>query len=318
MKHILKNIFANISRVISKTRIKHKKIRKRYRNEIVAYRMLAIPLILWGIFFVFALFRVLYLSFTDWNIFRDPSFVGLDNYIRIFTKDFKLWQAFNNTLIWTVCTVIVHNLIGLGTAYMITCVSKGEKFFRAALFWPILVSQVVGATMIEWVFDSSPYGLLNTIIGYFGLESVPWLADPDIALISLMLHPLFLAFGIRMLIYLAGLKQIPKSFYEAARIDGATNWMIFKKVTMPLLKPIIFLNIVYTSIESFRIFSPMQIVTSGGPLNSTMSVVLRVYLDGFVENKMGYASAIAFAFFGVILIVTIIQFRFEGEAVTYE
>ncbi|QUH27869.1 carbohydrate ABC transporter permease [Vallitalea guaymasensis] len=306
------------SKAVKENKKSYKRIRVKYKNEIIAYRMLAIPLILWGIFFLFALFRVIYLSFTDWNIFKAPDFVGLDNYIRIFTNDGGLWKAFNNTFIWTIFTVIGHNLIGLGTAYMITCISKGEKFFRAALFWPILVSQVVGATMIEWIFDPSPYGFLNTILGHFGIKSVAWLSDPDMALISLMLYPLFLGFGIRMLIYLAGLKQIPKTFYEAAKIDGASNWTIFKKVTIPLLKPIILLNIVYTTIESFKVIGPMQLVTKGGPIGSTMSVVLRIYQDGFVENKMGYASSIAVMFFIFILIVTIIQFRFEGEKVTYE
>lgn len=311
------NLQENIEMPISIPKTK-KKFRVKYKNEIIAYRMLAIPMIIWGIFFLFALGRVIYLSFTDWNIFTEAEFIGLNNYIKIFTKDDVILKAFSNTLIWSVITVIGHNLIGLATAYMITSIPKGEKFFRAALFWPILVSQVVGATMIKWIFDSSPYGLLNTVIGFFGFKSVAWLSDPHITLYSLMFYPLFLGFGIRMLIYLAGLKQIPKSFYEAARMDGATNWIVFKDVTIPLLKPIIVLNVVYTTLETLKIIGPMQLVTDGGPLNSTMSVVLKVFSDGFVENKMGYASATACVFFVVVLIITLVQFKFEGETVTYE
>lgn len=290
----------------------------KHRNEIVAYRMLAIPLILWGIFFLFAFCRVVYLSFTDWNIFNEPNFIGLDNYIRIFTKDDVIFKAFFNTLIWTVLTVVGHNLIGLLTAYMITRVKIGQKFFRAALFWPILVSHVVGSFMIEWIFDSSPYGFLNTVLATFGFESVAWLSDPKIALYSLMAYPLFLQFGKVMLIYLAGLTQIPSAYQEAAQIDGASDWTIFRKVTIPLLKPIIILNVVYTMIESFKIMAPMQLVTGGGPLNSTMSVVLKIYQDGFVEYKMGYASSVAVVFFLIILAITLMQFKFKGEDVTYE
>ncbi len=290
----------------------------KHRNEIIAYRMLAIPLILWGIFFLFAFCRVVYLSFTDWNIFNEPNFIGFDNYIRIFTKDDVIFKAFFNTLIWTVLTVIGHNLIGLATAYMITKVRIGQKFFRAALFWPIMVSQVVGATMIEWIFDSSPNGLLNTLIGKLGFGSVAWLSDPDIALYALMVYPLFMQFGKVMLIYIAGLTQIPASYKEAAELDGATNWETFKWVTIPLLKPIIILNVVYTMIESFKIMGPMQLVTNGGPLNSTMSVVLKIYQDGFVEYKMGYASSVAIVFFLIILAITMMQFKFKGEDVSYE
>lgn len=294
-----------------------KKFKMKYRNEIVAYTLLAYPLFHWSVFFLIALGRSLYISLTDWNLMRDPRFIGLDNYINILT-DSDTITIFINTVIWTLVMTVGHNLLGLLMAYILNEIPKGEKLFRALLYWPVLVSLVVGAQMIEFIFDPSPFGMLNSVIVSLGFEAKTWFQDPKLALLSLMLFPMATGFGMKMLIYQAGMKGIPKSLYEAGKIDGATNVQNFFHITLPLLSPVIFLNLVLSVINGFRVLGPMQLVTNGGPLNATETVVLTIYKEGFVYNDMGFASAMAFILFAVILMLTIIQFKLKKDEVSYE
>lgn len=294
-----------------------KKFRIKYRNEIVAYTLLAYPLLHWSVFFLIALGRSLYISLTDWNLMRDPRFVGLENYIKILT-DSDTITIFINTIIWTLVMTVGHNLLGLLMAYILNEIPRGEKLFRALLYWPVLVSLVVGAEMIKYIFDPSPFGMLNSVIVSLGFEAQTWFQDPKLALISLMMFPMATGFGMKMLIYQAGMKGIPKTLYEAGKIDGANSIQNFFNITLPLLSPVIFLNLVLSVINGFRVLGPMQLVTNGGPLNATETVVLTIYKEGFVYNDMGFASAMAFILFAVILLLTIIQFKLKKDEVSYE
>lgn len=298
--------------------LRRKSFSVRYKNEITAYQLLGIPLIHWGIFFIFALFRALYISFTDWTLLQSPSFVGFKNYIGVLFHDEVFKIAIKNTVIWTIVMTIGQNLFGFVVAYMLINIPKGEKFFTAALFWPTLVSAVIGADIQMYIFNPSPFGLMNTILGYFGIGPLAWFNDPKLSFITLMIYPFFLGFGVKMLIFLAGLKQIPKSFYEAAMLDGASSFNLLRYITLPLLKPIIFLNVILSTIDGFKILAPMQLITQGGPMYSTMSVVLELYNEGFEKYNMGYASAIAFILFSIILIVTLFQLKMQGEEIGYE
>ncbi len=172
--------------------------------------------------------------------------------------------------------------------------------------------------MIKYIFNPSPFGFMNSILIKIGLEPMAWYQNPKMALISLIIFPMITGFGIKMLIYQAGLKGIPKTVYEAARLDGASPWQQFTKISFPLLKPVVTLNFVMSTIEGFRILAPMQLVTNGGPIKSTETVVLSIYKHGFVKNNMGYASALAFVLFGIILLITIIQLKLQGEDISYE
>lgn len=288
-----------------------------HSSEFTAYKLLGIPLILWCIFFVFALFRAFSISLTDWNLLREASFIGFKNYKDIL-MDSETLDIFKNTIIWTFFIAIGHNVIGLFMAYMLVDIPKGEKVFRALLYWPVLVSLIVGAEMIKYIFNPSPFGFMNSILIKIGLEPLAWYQDPKMALISLIIFPMITGFGIKMLIYQAGLKGIPKTVYEAARLDGASPWQQFTKISFPLLKPVVTLNFVMSTIEGFRILAPMQLVTNGGPIKSTETVVLSIYKHGFVKNNMGYASALAFVLFGIILLITIIQLKLQGEDISYE
>ncbi len=293
------------------------KLRVKYSKEITAYKLLGIPLALWAIFFVFALFRAFFISLTDWNLLREASFVGLDNYIEILS-DKETLQVFINTITWTLFIAVGQNVIGLFMAYMLNEIPRGEAFFRTTLYWPVLVSLVVGAEMIKYIFNPSPFGLMNSLLIKLGMEPMAWYQDPQMALISLAIFPMFTGFGIKMIIYLAGIKGIPYSIYEAAEIDGAKAYQQFARITLPLIKPIVILNFVMSTIEGFRVLAPMQLVTNGGPINSTETVVLSIYKQGFIKNNMGYASALAFILFAIILVISAVQLRLQGEDTSYE
>ncbi len=293
------------------------RFRDKHNRELTAYKLLGIPLTLWFIFFVFALFRAFFISLTDWNLLSQASFIGLDNYKEILSNRETI-NIFKNTIIWTLFIAIGHNVLGLFTAYMLNDIPKGESVFRTLLYWPVLVSLVVGAEMIKYIFNPSPFGLMNSILIKIGMEPMAWYQSPRMALISLIIFPMLTGFGIKMIIYQAGFKGIPKSIYEAAKLDGASEWQQFTRITLPLIKPVIILNFVMSTIEGFRVLAPMQLVTNGGPISSTETVVLSIYKHGFVKNNMGYASALAFILFGIILLIAAIQLKLQGEDISYE
>ena len=293
------------------------RFRDKHNRELTAYKLLGIPLTLWFIFFVFALFRAFFISLTDWNLLSQASFIGLDNYKEILSNRETI-NIFKNTIIWTLFIAIGHNVLGLFTAYMLNEIPKGESVFRTLLYWPVLVSLVVGAEMIKYIFNPSPFGLMNSILIKIGMEPMAWYQSPRMALISLIIFPMLTGFGIKMIIYQAGFKGIPKSIYEAAKLDGASEWQQFTKITLPLIKPVIILNFVMSTIEGFRVLAPMQLVTNGGPISSTETVVLSIYKHGFIKNNMGYASALAFILFGIILLIAAIQLKLQGEDISYE
>lgn len=293
------------------------RFRDKHNRELTAYKLLGIPLTLWFIFFVFALFRAFFISLTDWNLLSQASFIGLDNYKEILSNRETI-NIFKNTIIWTLFIAIGHNVLGLFTAYMLNEIPKGESVFRTLLYWPVLVSLVVGAEMIKYIFNPSPFGLMNSILIKIGMEPMAWYQSPRMALISLIIFPMLTGFGIKMIIYQAGFKGIPKSIYEAAKLDGASEWQQFTRITLPLIKPVIILNFVMSTIEGFRVLAPMQLVTNGGPISSTETVVLSIYKHGFVKNNMGYASALAFILFGIILLIAAIQLKLQGEDISYE
>lgn len=293
------------------------RFRDKHNRELTAYKLLGIPLTLWFIFFVFALFRAFFISLTDWNLLSQASFIGLDNYKEILSNRETI-NIFKNTIIWTLFIAIGHNVLGLFTAYMLNEIPKGESVFRTLLYWPVLVSLVVGAEMIKYIFNPSPFGLMNSILIKIGMEPMAWYQSPRMALISLIIFPMLTGFGIKMIIYQAGFKGIPKSIYEAAKLDGASEWQQFTRITLPLIKPVIILNFVMSTIEGFRVLAPMQLVTNGGPISSTETVVLSIYKHGFVKNNMGYASSLAFILFGIILLIAAIQLKLQGEDISYE
>ncbi|QWB95495.1 sugar ABC transporter permease [Mycoplasmatota bacterium] len=297
----------------------------KYKKEIKAYSLIALPLIWWGIFFVFAFFRSFYFSLTDLRFSIDQiSKFSFDNYARILNPnheffDVTFWKSLKTTMIWTVVMMLGNNVMGLALAFLLTRLKKGAKFFLGLLFWPTLVSAVVGADLMKMIFNSSESGLMNKLLSLFNISAISWFDDTQFALIGLMITPFLLGFTVKLLIYYASMLSIPKSYYEAAELETKNGFKVFRIITLPLIKNALVLNLVLSLIEGFKVLGPMQLVTGGGPDNSTLSTVLYIYQLGFERSRMGQASAYAFILFAIILILTLVQLKLSGkEADTHE
>ena len=298
-----------------------KPFRVKYKAEITAYGILALPLIWWGIFFLYAFFKAFVLSFTDWSLASELNFLGLQNYIDVF-HDSIVMEAFVNTFLWTAVLLVGVNGFGLLVAFLIRKMKSNfmQKFVLACMFWPTLVSATASAEIQKFVLGENESGLINFILLHLHVidEPLAWLSNPDIALWGLMIMPFFLGFGIKMIIYYTGMKNIPGNYYEAACLESDNEWQIFWRITFPLLRPVLLFNLVLSVIEGLKVIAPMQLITNGGPLNATNSVILALYDYGITQVQMGYASAIAFLLFIVIMVLTVLQLRLDKEKISYE
>ena len=292
------------------------------KRDIKAYGMLSFPMVWWGIFFLYAFMRAIYFSFTDLRFSVDKiSTFNLDNYIRLF-HDETFGKAIGNTAIWTVVMTIFNNVLGLLFAWLIFRMKKGRKLFLALLFWPTLVSAVVGAQVTKLLFNPSDSGVINSIIIACGGNPIGWYNDPKIALVTLMIVPSLLGFSTQMMIYYVALMGVPKSYAEAARLETNSQWTILGKVYLPLIRNAITYNMILSLIGNLKVIGPMQLVSEsgkGGPLDSTMTIMLYLYNKGIVGYEMGYACAIGVITLLIILILSGIQLKLTGiKAVDYE
>ncbi|RKD32774.1 sugar ABC transporter permease [Thermohalobacter berrensis] len=250
-------------------------------------------------------------SFLDGSIL-DAEWVGFSNYIRAF-KDPVFRKALLNTTIYAIGVVPTQLVIALALALVVNSKIKGKTFFRTAYYIPTITSTVAVAIMFMFLFKSD--GVLNKFLGLFGVNPYTWYDNIYLALPLIMLMAIWSSIGLYMIIFLAGLQDIPDSLYEAASIDGASKWQQLIYITIPMLKPTIFFNLVVSLIGAYQIFDQAYVISdgNGGPLNSTMTVVLYLYKMGFDEFDMGYACAIGFILFVIIFILTLIQKKFFGE-----
>ena len=264
-------------------------------------------LVFLGFFLLPALWSAL-LSLTDWKIVGTPHFVGMKNYLRLFT-DPLFHTAVKNTVVYTAIIVPVMALVGLGLALLLNQPLRGRVVTRTAVFasYVVMVS-VVGITW-RWILDPTGAGIVNYYLGALGLGPLPWLAAPETAMLSIIIATLWWTAGYNMILYLAGLQDIPVAVREAARIDGANAWQEFRHVTLPMLKPVTFFVVVMSIAKSFQVFGQVYVMTQGGPSNSTLTIVNYLYVVGFTWFEMGYAAAIAYALFALLLVITMIQFR---------
>ena len=257
----------------------------------------------------------LYLSVHQWNVISAAKpFVGLDNFRELF-GDRLFWKAFVNTALYT-----LHVPIGMALALLIAVLLnqdiRGVNLWRALFFLPSISSLVAVAMVWQWIYHPE-FGLANYTLRLLGLSKMGWLTNPSTSLISVMIVNVWIGIGYQMVIFLAGLKSIPSAFYESARIDGANAWQRFRHVTLPLLRPTTFFVLVTSVIGSFQVFTLIFVMTEGGPLHSTDVVVFHIYQNAYDFLKMGYASAMAWLLFLVILTITWVQFRFLGKKVSY-
>jgi multiple sugar transport system permease protein len=279
------------------------------------YLFIAPALILLFLFSLLPIVIALVISFTDMDLagladYSNIRFVGFDNYADIL-RDASFVKAIGNTLFYVVFGVPFVILFSLSVALLINF-GKSRVFdiFRAAFYMPSVTNVVAVAVVWSYLYNPS-LGLFNTILNAVGLPGVRWLQDPVIAKISLIILALWRAIGLNMLIFLAAIKGIPKTYYEAAQLDGAGTWKQIRFITVPLLKFAIFFVTVTTLIGWLQFFEEPFVMTDGGPLEGTMSVALFVYKNGFQFSEFGYAAAGSFILFFAIIVLTLLQFKLQ-------
>ena len=260
----------------------------------------------------------LYLSFTDYNLLQAPHMVGLDNYVRIFTDDDKFVSSMKVTLFYVVCSVPLKLAFALGVALLLNRGIKGLPVYRAIFYLPSLLgSSVAIAVLWRQLFDSD--GVVNSLLAHFGIQGPSWISNPNYSLYTLIVLAVW-QFGSPMIIFLAGLRQIPVDMYEAASLDGASKARMFFKITLPLLTPVIFFNAVVQTIDAFKAFTPAYVISSGtgGPINSTLFYTLYLYQEGFGYFRMGYAAALAWILVVIIALFTAFSFLSARYWVHYD
>src|SRR5215217_1386280 len=291
---------------------------RQMRKQWSAYLFLAPTMILFGIFTVAAVIYAFYLSFHEWNILEPAKpFVGLDNYSRLL-GDEKFGGAIVNTLYYTAASVPLTMGLGLLIALLLNNQIRARGFFRTLFYLPVVTPLVIAAIIWKWVYNGD-FGLLNYYLIQLGIihEPMLWLSDPNLAMPSVIITSVWKSVGFSMVVYLAGLQSIPEDYYDAAKVDGADGWQRLKDITVPLLSSTTLFLVVISVLGSFQVFTQIFVMTNGGPLGRTRTIVWYIYTTAFKDFNMGYAAAMAFALFAMMLVFTVFQFRFLRREVEY-
>lgn len=296
---------------------RHGSQRKRRLAELLtAGAFLSPTLLIFLAFVLFPVFFSFYLSFHKWNMFSaSAEAVGADNYLAILANP-EFWMVLKNTAVYTLGTVPLNMLLALGVATILNRKIAGRRLLRTAFFAPVVMSSVAAAVIWRWVYEPN-FGLLNYVLGVFGVPSVNWLNDPTAAMSALIVMGVWKTFGVNMVLFAAGLQGIPEHYYEAAKIDGAGRWGQFWNITIPLLSPTTFFILVMSVIGSFQVFDTVYVLTSGGPLGSTKVLVFYLYEHAFKYFEMGYASAVAYLLFVLIFVLTLAQVKYLRGTIHY-
>ncbi|MBN1888668.1 MAG: sugar ABC transporter permease [Thermoflexales bacterium] len=270
-------------------------------------------------FFAFTLVPILaslYLAFTDYDILTAPTWAGWANFRRMFFADPRFWKAVRATFFFVTIAVPLRLLCAMAVAMLLNTWRKGVSVYRAIYYAPSVVGGSV-AVAVMWRQIFGREGIVNALTALFGIQPVTWLGNPETAIWTLIILAVW-QFGSPMLIFLAGLRQIPTELYEAAEIDGAGAWGKFIEITLPMLSPVILFNLVMQTISGFMVFTQAFIVTSGGPLDSTLFYALYLYTRAFSDFQMGYASAMAWLLLLVVAFFTALVFKSSSAWVFYE
>lgn len=268
------------------------------------------------IFQLYPFIASFYYSLTDYNMVNAPKFIGLDNYKQIFMNDPGFTQALKVTSIYVVLAVPVKLAFALFVAIVLSAKLRAINLFRTIYYLPSILGGSVAISVL-WRFLFMKEGVVNSLLANVGIPSIDWLGNPDIALYTLGLLSVW-QFGSSMVLFLAGIQQIPSDLYEAGSIDGASKTRMFFKITVPLLTPIVLFNLVMQMVNAFQEFTGAFVITSGGPMKSTYLYALKLYEEAFTFFKMGYASALSWVLFAIIMVVTGIIFKTSNRWVYYE
>jgi ABC-type sugar transport system permease subunit len=307
----------SISSILARFKARHlDTITPRQRKEYLTFLAFVAPnFVLFGIFTFWPFVYSFVLSLTKWNMLAPAKFTGLQNYERMWNDD-VFWQVLKNTIFLAGGVVVVKLALALGLALLLNQRLAGRTIYRAIIFSPTFTTSVAVAMVWTWIFDPF-YGILRVPLQWLGLSSPAWLSDVNWTIPALIIVSIWSGIGYDMVIFLAGLQSVPRVFYEAAKVDGASNWQVFRKITFPLLSPTTFFLTITSVINLFKTFDIVSVMTGGGPLNSSNVYIHYVYQNAFKWFKMGYASALAVVFFVIIMLITLIQFRISRRWVHY-
>ncbi len=286
------------------------------RREAITGYIFASPWIIGFVLFTaYPIVASIIYSFMDYNILETPRWIGIKNYIDLI-NDRTFWLSLGNTCYYVIFNVPLNMIIGLSIALLLSMDIKGIAVYRTLYYMPSIVPLVASSVLWSWIFNPN-FGILTHTVRLLGLTPPAWLSDPKWAKPSLIIMSLWGAGG-GMIIYLAGLKNIPRTYYEAAELDGASVWRKFIHVTLPMLSPTLFFQLIMGLIGSFQVFTQAFVMTGGGPNESTLFYVLYLYRNAFQFWKMGYASAMAWVLFVIIMFLTWLNFVISKYWVFYD
>lgn len=265
---------------------------------------------------LFPMGQALYMSLTDWPLLGDHQFIGLENYRNIAT-DPMFWKIFGNTVYFTVGLVPLNIVLALLLALLLSKSMKGIGLFRTAIFVPVMTSLIVWSIVWKYMFATDS-GLINQLLLLLDIKGPAWLYDEKLAMPAVIVTSVLKNVGLNMVLFIAAIQQVPRSLYEAAMLDGAGKSKSFINVTLPMITPTVFLTVVMTVIGSLKVFGQIYVMTQGGPSNSTKVLVYYIWEKAFKLFQMGYASALAFVLFFVVLILTLLQWQLRKRWVFNE
>ena len=278
---------------------------------IQAWIFLAIPILFFSVIRFYPAFESFASAFTEWNLLSPPRYAGLSNFSRMLS-DPVFWIAFRNTFLYLAIGAPVSLVLAFIIAYYLDQIRFAHGLIRACYFIPHLTSTVAMAWVWRWFYQPPPIGLFNNLLNTVGFDTQPFLRSTVQALPAVLAPAVWAGLGFQVVLFMAGLRAIPSSYYEAARIDGAGRWMVLREITLPLLRPTIVFLVVISSIGFLRIFDTVYNMTdngAGGPLNSTKPLVLYIYETAFRSYQMGYAAAQTIVLFLILLAISLVQLR---------
>lgn len=291
-----------------------------WRDTITGY-LFIMPVVLGLIIWTFGpMIASAYYSLTDYNIMKDPVFIGFGNYVKLFTRDRDFARSLGVTLRFAVASMAIGQAVSLAVATLLTQKVRGMYIFRTFFYLPIIVPFIASALLFKYLFNAQ-FGPVNAVLAFFGIPAINWLGSQDWAQAAMVLIAVWTGGVVTTIIYVAGLQNVPEELYDSAKIDGANSWQRFLRVTLPMLTPTVFFNVVTGFIGAFQFFVPAFVITQGGPSKATYFYNLNLYDKAFDWFEMGYASSMAWVLFIIIIGLTLLIFRssplwvyYEGEA----
>ena len=273
----------------------------------IPYLMITPAIVILGMFVIYPILYMIYLSFFEWDLMKDKEFIGIKNFTRLF-QDEIFWQVCINSFKYVFLTVSLSIIIAIILALYLKKDTKINRALQSVAFFPCIISLVSISFIWMWLMDSD-YGLLNYLLQLIGLEGIGWLDNPKYALNSLVLIAVWKSIGYNTIIIISDIKAVPSYLYEAAKLDKSSELSTFFKITLPMISPTLFFLILMNIIGSFKVFEPVNLITQGGPMNSTNTFVNMIYENGFEYYKIGYASAIGVVLMAILGVCTLIYLK---------